>query len=166
MPAYRYCALCYRELNIPGVIESWACDGNCLRCAADAGDPDALRALEGIANIDGTHDFQMADDGPLIPSVPMQLPTPPRDDEWWHVTTHRENNVTRQYINGEEQFRAPNDPDLELAKVMSAPIYGYTAGWRELWRHFVDCLRRRAPQPVKPLFTVDTWIRMPKKVEP
>lgn len=46
------CAICRGPLNIPGDPATKDCGGDCLRCMAEAGDPDAIKALDGPSKRD------------------------------------------------------------------------------------------------------------------
>jgi hypothetical protein len=39
------CGICKRELNVASDPTTEDCGGDCLRCMADAGDPDAINAM-------------------------------------------------------------------------------------------------------------------------
>lgn len=43
------CSTCHRPLDVPGDESSRDCGGDCLRCMAEAGDPDCARVMRGIA---------------------------------------------------------------------------------------------------------------------
>lgn len=41
----KFCSSCQRLLNVPGDATSVDCGGDCVRCMADAGDPDCVRVM-------------------------------------------------------------------------------------------------------------------------
>lgn len=42
------CTICKRELNTPGDPTTIDCGGDCLKCMAEAGDPEAVKDMAGI----------------------------------------------------------------------------------------------------------------------
>lgn len=42
------CSICKRELDVEGDPSTADCGGDCLRCMAEAGDPDCIAAMEKI----------------------------------------------------------------------------------------------------------------------
>ena len=40
-----YCHICRRPMDQPGAGDTENCGGDCLRCMAEAGDPDCVKAM-------------------------------------------------------------------------------------------------------------------------
>ncbi|WP_199030768.1 hypothetical protein [Ralstonia sp. ASV6] len=40
-----YCQICKRAMDQPGARDTVNCGGDCLRCVAEAGDPDCLKVM-------------------------------------------------------------------------------------------------------------------------
>jgi hypothetical protein len=50
----RHCKICGRELDNPSDLLSVDCDGDCLQCMADSGDPDSAALVAKIHGEPGT----------------------------------------------------------------------------------------------------------------
>lgn len=48
--------------------------------------------------------------------------------------------------------------DVEVHHLLGFSLNGYWGGWRELMRHFMDCLLRRRPQSAA--FSVQYWTKV------
>jgi hypothetical protein len=45
----RRCRICYCLLNQPGQPDTRDCGGDCLKCMAEAGDPECIAAMRALA---------------------------------------------------------------------------------------------------------------------
>lgn len=54
----KHCGVCKQELDVPLAPETLDCGGDCLRCMADAGDPDCVASMHLIT---ASHDDFLAE---------------------------------------------------------------------------------------------------------